>query len=484
MSTLEGYHWIDGSKVLSNDRGEIDHVNPATGRVQGAIPNGSQRDVDDAVGAARDVAPAWAQWRAGARRDVLWRIADLLEAHADELRELGIRENGTPVSFATQVTSSSPAGWFRYYAGWVDKLDGRVTPSINPGPDVFDYNVPEPYGVVAVLTAFNAPMSFVGMKVAAALAAGNTVVIKPSELAPFTTSRFGAICAEAGLPDGVVNVLHGDGVTGDALARHPGVNKITFTGSGATATKIMTAAAVNLTPVSFELGGKSANLVFEDADITAAVALTVQRSIGLQTGQACLAPTRLLVQRSVYHQAVEEAAKATQALVVGDPTDPRTMVGPVISDVHCQRILNIIESARGTAGRLVAGGERMAGDLRDGYFISPAVFADVDRSSSLARAEVFGPVLSMLPFEEEDEAIEIANSTDLGLAAYAFTNDHRRAHRLARRLEAGHVNLNTIGFPTPNAPFGGTKRSGFGREGGYDGLLEMTRSKRVQMALD
>jgi aldehyde dehydrogenase (NAD+) len=480
---LIGLNLVDG-KELPPGRGErIEHVNPATGKVQGWIAVAGADEVDHAVAAARAAARPWRDWPASRRRDVLLRLASLIQGDAEELTRLAVAENGTPVAFAGQVGSGSPAAWFRYYAGWADKLVGEVTPKYHPGADLFDYNYPEPYGVVAVLTAFNAPMSFVGMKVAPALAAGNTVVIKPSELAPFTTGRFAALCAEAGLPDGVVNVVQGGGPTGAALVGHPGLDKITFTGSAPTASRILAAAAPHLTPATLELGGKSASIVFEDADLAAAVRISILRGIATQAGQACLAPTRLLVARPVYDDAVELAARVADSLRVGDPASRGTQVGPVISQQHCGRILDVISRARESDGRLVGGGFRLDGDLRDGFFIKPAVFADVVVGSTLEQEEVFGPVLSVLPFDDEDEAIRIANGTRYGLAGYIFTDKVSRAHRVARRLDAGSVSVNTVAFPTPNVPFGGNARSGTGREGGYEGIREMVRPKNVEIDL-
>lgn len=483
IEELEATIFINGAEAPSGRGDRLPHVNPATGKPQGSVPVATKSDVDRAVSAARNAARPWRALAAAQRRDLLIRLAMALEADAAMLSRLAILENGTPSRFAERLGAGSPAAWFRYYAGWVDKLDGDVAPALNPGARALNYSIPEPFGVVAVLTAFNAPMSFIGMKVAAALAAGNTVIIKPSELAPFTTAHFGRVCARVGVPDGVVNVIHGDGRTGTELVAHPGVDKITFTGSGDTARKILVAAAANLTPATLELGGKSAGLIFDDTDIDAAVTLCVTRGIANQAGQACLAPTRLLVQREVYDRTVESAAAACDRLVVGDPTQSETDVGPVISAHHRDRVLDVITQAVDRDGRLVSGGHGIGGDLAHGFFIEPTVFADVGRDSPLAQREIFGPVLSILPFDDEDDGVAIANNTPYGLAAYVFTDNITRAHRLADRLDAGSVSINTVAYPTPNIPFGGIKHSGHGREGGLEGIREMSRSKNVSVDL-
>jgi acyl-CoA reductase-like NAD-dependent aldehyde dehydrogenase len=323
------------------------------------------------------------------------------------------------------------------------------------------------------------------MKVAPALAAGNTVVLKPSELAPFTSVRFGELCLEVGLPPGVVNVVPGDGRAGAALAGHPAVDRVTFTGSGRTARHVLAAAAKHLTPVNLELGGKSACLIFADSDLDDAIATAVKGGLALQSGQACVAGSRVLVERAVYEEVRDTIVEIARSLEVGDPAEPGTLLGPVINQFHCERILGVVSDAgRCGAGELLTGGGRLGGPLADGYFVEPTVFGHVDPKSSLAQEEVFGPVLSLIPFDTEAEAVEIANRTTYGLAGYVFTNDLKRAHRLARDLEAGYISVNTFNMLPPTAPFGGYKQSGFGREGGLEGLLEMTQTKNVHVSLE
>ena len=459
-----------------------DHVNPATGKVQASVPLAGPGAMDDAVRAARRALPGWRDWPAADRRDVLLRIAARLRREADDLGTLATLENGAPASFTPVLCGALPAEYFTYYAGWVDKLEGGVVP-LDPNR-ALDYILPEPYGVVAVIIPWNGPLTSVGQKVAPALAAGNTVVLKPPELAPFTSLRFGELSLEEGLPAGVLNVVPGGPEAGDALVRHPGVDKISFTGGIATARTVQAAAADQLTPLVLELGGKSANIVFADAELDAAVTMAVQMGIATLSGQGCVLPTRLLVEDSVYDEVVEQVVDLSESLVVGDPFDPSTIMGPVISAGHCQRIEAVIARAQSEgAGRLLMGGKRLEADLADGYFLPPTIFGEVDNRSDLAQNEIFGPVLSVLRFHTEAEAVAVANDTRYGLGAYVHTRDLQRAHRTARQLEAGYVGVNGFPLLPPGAPFGGTKDSGYGREGGRAGLMEFVQWKNVYVEL-
>jgi acyl-CoA reductase-like NAD-dependent aldehyde dehydrogenase len=463
--------------------GEIPHVNPANGKQQAVVGLAGTATVDAAVEAARRGARAWANTPPNERRNAMLRIADLLDQRAGAIGSLGVAENGTPASFASLACGTFPAEYFRYFAGWCEKVHGSVVP-VYPHP-ALDYVVHEPYGVVGAIVPWNGPLGLIGMKLPAALAAGNAVIIKTSELAPFTAYQLGRICLEAGLPAGVVNVITGDARAGQAMVDHPGIDKISFTGGTATGSRVMAQAALGLKPLSLELGGKSAALVFADADIDTAVATAVQTGIAMQSGQACMAPTRLLVQRSVYDDVVEQVVDLAAALEVGDPRDPGTLMGPLISAGQCERVLSIIDRAKGSAGATLAtGGNRKGGDLADGYFVEPTVFVDVDPADHLAQTEVFGPVLSIIPFETETEAIDIANATPFGLAGFVYTHDLRRAHRVAAGLQAGYIGVNTFPLLPPNAPFGGYKQSGFGRELGADGVHEFTRTKNVYVSLE
>jgi len=468
---------IDGARCAPTTADAVDHVNPSTGKPQIKVALASARDIDTAVAAAKSALPGWAAWHPSKRRNVLLDCARRFRRAADDLVPAIALETGSPVTGGRALIELA-ATWTEGAAVCIEQLHGQV---INHGPGVLDYTLVEPVGVVAVILTWNAPVGSFGMCVAPALAAGCTVVVKPSELAPFTSVLMAQICEQAGIPPGVINVAPGLAEAGAALVEHPDVAKISFTGGGPTARRIAAAAGAQLKPLLLELGGKSANLVFDDADIPTAVnhALSI---VGL-AGQGCTLPSRLLVQRSIYEPVVAAVGRAMAGLPVGDPLDAASLVGPVISAGACDRILGIIGRAQDEA-RVVVGGHRLGGDLADGYFISPTAFADVSPDSELARDEVFGPVLSIIPFDDEDEAISIANATEFGLAAYVHTANVSRVHRLAAQLQAGSVGVNGAGVPAgPHAPFGGIKQSGYGREGGVSGLLEFASIKNVAVGL-
>jgi aldehyde dehydrogenase (NAD+) len=468
---LIGDSWLEQASG-----GELEHVNPTTGLPQKTFPLAGRAEVDAAVEAAREALPAWRRVAPAERRRILFRLAELIRERGEELITISMLECGIP---STMARAAITADWVEHAAGWSERLYGDVIPT---GPPLFDYTTREPIGVVAVLLTWNAPLNSLGLTVAPPLAAGCTVVLKPSELAPFTALRFGALCQEAGIPPGVVNVLAGAGETGAALVGHSGADKISFTGGRATAQKIAARCAETLKPALFELGGKSANIVFEDADQDEALRTTLVFTA--RTGQGCTIPSRLLIQSSIYDEFVEKAAAAARAVRVGDPFAPETEMGPVISRLACERILGMVERAGGEGARIVAGGQRSDGELANGFFIEPTVLADVDNSSELGREEVFGPVLAAMRFEDENEALALANDSIYGLAAYVHTRDISRALRFADALEAGSVGINGGTVPGgPMAPFGGTKQSGYGKVGGLAGVLEFTRTKNVQIKL-
>ncbi len=420
-----------------------------------------------------DAQPGWSALAPGKRASILFALADLLDKDRQEAAELAALDNGAPVSVLNPGRYT--ASWVRYYGGWADKFSGS---SWNEGRRRVEVRL-EPYGVIAVLPPWNGSMMGMGQKCAPALAAGNTVVVKPPEVAPFGMLRFAELALTAGVPPGVINVVVGNAKAGEALVGHPGIDKISFTGGVTTARALMAGAARNLTPLTLELGGKSPNLVFADADLDAAAEMVAMGGTALLSGQGCALPTRTYVQEDVYEDVLQRLLVRLATLRVGDPLDSATIVGPVVTEAAMDRILGIIELARSQGANLLAGGERMGGDLADGWFVAPTVFGDVDHDSDLARNEVFGPVQAILRFRTEEEVLEKANDSQFGLAAYLHTVDAARIERLVARLEAGTVVVNGMGGLSPTTPFGGYKRSGFGREGGRAGIEEMLRTKAV-----
>jgi aldehyde dehydrogenase (NAD+) len=342
----------------------------------------------------------------------------------------------------------------------------------------------EPYGVIASLIPWNAPLVTACKKLAPALAAGNCVVVKSPELGPFAPMRLAELCQEAGVPDGVVSVLAGGPEAGEALVRHPDVAKVSFTGGTGIARRIMAAAADQTKPLLLELGGKSATIVFDDADLGAAAQMAAQMATIASAGQGCLFPTRLLVQDTVYDEVVDRVRAVSESATMGDPLDPAVTMGPVISAQACERIVGYVTDAAASGARVVTGGARVGGDLAEGFFVPPTVVADVDNGSRIAQEEIFGPVLCILRFTDEAEAVAMANDSAYALAGYVYTRDLVRAHRVVDDLDAGYVSVNSFPSMAASAPFGGMKASGFGREGGRAGIDEFLQTKNVFLPLD
>ncbi len=409
---------------------------------------------------------------------MLMRLAGLILQRSNEFARLISLENGTPIGITVQHAAIAHE-WFAYYAGWADKLTGEVSGTFTHGRD-FAYSLAEPYGVIGAIIPWNGPLHSIGMKAAPILAAGNTLVLKPSEWSPFSAELFARCVREAGIPDGVCNILPGGVEAGQALVAHSMIEKISFTGGAPAARAILTACAQTLKPTVLELGGKSANLVFPDADLDAAANHAALWSVGLMSGQGCVFPTRLLVHSDVYDEMVERVKAVAEAIPMGDPLDASMVRGPVINHQAADRILSVIERAcRVDGGRVVTGGERAGGDLARGAYVRSTVVADVDPGSDLAQNEVFGPVLAIGRFSDEAEAIRIANSTQYGLGSYIHTRDLARAHRVAEELRAGGVFINGALPVEPDTPFGGLGLSGYGREGGKAGIDEFIRPKTV-----
>lgn len=430
-------------------------------------------DVDDAVAAARAAQPAWTALGPEGRSAILLALADLLDAHRDEASELAALDNGTPVSILRPGRYT--AAWVRYYAELAPTVTGEKL-TVSRGSATVRF---VPYGVVGVVPPWNGSMMGMGQKCGPALASGNAVVVKPPELAPFGMLRFGELALEAGVPPGVVNIVVGGATAGSALAGHPGIDKLTFTGGASTARAVMAAAAPNLTPLALELGGKSPNIVCADADLTTAARVVALAGTALLSGQGCALPTRTYVHENAYDELVDRVLAVLGTLPVGDPLDPATFVGPVVTEAAMERILGVIDRAETDGATLLTGGGRLGGDLADGWFVAPTVFGDVAQDSDLARNEVFGPVQAILRFSSDNEVLAMANDSPYGLAAYVHTADPDRLARFVEGLHTGVIMTNGLGDLSPAMPFGGVGQSGFGREGGRAGYEEMVQRTTV-----
>jgi len=455
-------------------------VNPATEELIANVSEGDAADIDLAVKAARkafDTGP-WRKTDARDRGRLMNRLADLIEKNVDELAELETLDNGKPISESRNADLPLVIDCFRYYAGWADKIHGQTIPVRG---NYFCYTKREPVGVAGQIIPWNFPMLMVAWKWGPALAAGCTVVLKPAEQTPLSALRLGELALEAGYPAGVINIVPGFGETaGAALVAHPGVDKLAFTGEGRTAQIIMKSAADTLKRITFELGGKSPNIVFADADLDAAVEGAIL-GLYLNQGQCCCAGSRLFVQESVHDKFVERLAAKVKGRKLGDPFDSSTEQGPQVDKAQFDKILSYIEKGKEQGARCVTGGQRV-GDK--GYFIAPTVFTDVKDDMAIARDEIFGPVLSVIKFRDVEEVIERANTTDYGLAAAVWTRDIGKAHAIADRVRAGTVWVNCYDVFDAAAPFGGFKRSGIGRELGEKALDNYTELKTVTVALD
>jgi acyl-CoA reductase-like NAD-dependent aldehyde dehydrogenase len=472
---------IVGGKRPDGGGALMAHIYPATGQVTSEVRLASVADVDAAVAAARKAAPGWRALTGDKRRDLMFKLAALIEQNSKQLAQLSTIENGSTV-MTTGYLGWDAAQKFRGFGGWADKIQGR-TVSTWGGPS-HDYVAYEPYGVIGAIIPWNGPMFAATMVVAPALAAGNCIVVKAPELAPYSVMRLGELFMEAGFPDGVFNVVTGGPAIGEAMVGHPGIDKIQFVGSGPTAKKVLRNAAETLKPCGLELGGKSAVIVFADADLQDAVKRGLSGAISAN-GQGCVNGTRLLVERPIYDKYLQMLAAMAAHILIGDPLNPGTVVGPVISEAALTRILGIVDTAvKEEGGRLIAGGERLGDDRRDGFFLPITIVADVDNNTNIAQHEVFGPVLTVTPFDTEEEAVALANGTVYGLGGYVHTQNLRRAHHVAAQLDAGMIHVNGSGEGmTPCVPFGGMKQSGYGRLGGEEGLHEFLRVKNVWVNL-
>ena len=463
--------YIDGKWVTPHGTGTCAVVNPADGRAFTTIAMGDKQDVDDAVAAARRAFPAFAATSREERMALLERILEIYKRREPEIAEIMTREMGAPVSIAL---SDQTAAGTAHLEAMIDALRDFTFEEMQ-GTTLIRR---EPIGVAVLITPWNWPINQIACKVAPAIAAGCTMVLKPSEVAPLNAILFAEVMAEAGVPAGVFNMIQGDGPTvGEALSSHPAVDMVSLTGSTRAGAAVSKAAADTVKRVHQELGGKSANILLDDVDLDAAVTQGV-KSCMLNTGQSCDAPTRMLVPAALYDEAVEVARKAADGLTVGDPTDPSTDLGPLVSDVQYGRVTAIMQRAVDAGARVVTGGIDKPAGLEDGYYVRPTVLADVTPDMEIAREEVFGPVLVMMPYDSEEDAVALANDTVYGLAAYVQGKDRARLLAIARRLIAGNVHLNYPDFDAA-APFGGYKQSGNGREYGRYGLADYLEYKAV-----
>ena len=474
---LIGGQWVESAKTF-------DTINPATGEVITQIAAAGAAEVDAAVKAARQAFDAtgkgaWRSMSASERGKLLWKLADLLEKNIDEISELETIDNGKPIFESKYVDMPMVIDVFRYYAGWATKIHGET---VNALANAFTYTLREPVGVVGAIVAWNFPLLLTSWKLGPALACGNCVVLKPAEQTPLTALRLGELAMEAGFPAGVLNIVTGGPDTGKALVAHPGVDKIAFTGSTSVGKEIMRSSADTLKRVTLELGGKSPNIVFSDSPMDAAVKGAVN-GIFYGKGEVCSAGSRLFVEKKVEDEFMTKLAEYAKKMKPGDPMDPKTRLGAIVSEQQMNTVLRYIEQGKKEGAQLVAGGNRASVDGSKGFFIEPTVFGGVKNEMTIAQEEIFGPVLATLTFEDVDEVAALANANPYGLAAAIWTNDIKRAHALSRRLKAGTVWINTYGLMDASLPFGGFKQSGFGRELGAAALESYTEVKSVWLQM-
>ena len=460
-------------------------MNPASGEPLAEVYEADEKDADLAVQCARETFDKgdWARLNAAERAKILWKVAELVEKNIDELAALETLNNGKPIRESRYGDLPMVAENFRYWAGWCTKIFGETFPVATPyAPKArfFTYTVKEPAGVVAAIIPWNFPLQMAAWKLAPALACGNVVILKPAEQTPLSALRLAELLEEAGVPAGVVQVLTGGAAAGAALAKHPGVDKVTFTGSTEVGRQIVRDSAGNLKRVSLELGGKSPHIIFADADLEAA-AKSAFMGIFYNQGQCCSAGSRIFVERSAFDGLAQALSERAKKVKLGPGIDPKTQMGPLVSEEQLGRVRAYVDSGRKEGAKLLAGGDSPAGK---GYFLNPTVFVDVQDDMKIAREEIFGPVAALMPFDSVDEVLARANRSDYGLAAGIWTKDIKKAFRAAQTLRAGTVWINTYNLADPTSPWGGFKASGWGRETGFDAIRLYTETKTVWVDLN
>jgi aldehyde dehydrogenase (NAD+) len=469
---------IDGKRLPPGTGEYTVNINPATEEPIALVAQGSAQDVDTAVKAARAALKVWNGMRAAERGRILMRFSELLRERQDEIVALESLDAGKPLAAVKRQDVPAAIDTLAYYAGWCDKINGQVVPV---RPDALTYTVREPVGVVGAIVPWNFPLMIGMWKIAPALACGCTMIVKPAEITPLSALRIGELALEAGVPPGVLNIVTGKGrVVGDAIVAHPGIDKVTFTGSPSVGRGILQGAASNFKRVTLELGGKSANVIFADANIDNAVRAAAS-GIFFNTGQVCSAGSRILAHRDVYDEVVERLAARAKALKVGDPSERETTMGPLVSAAQMKTVLDYVDIGRNEGASLVTGGARIG---QKGFFVEPTVFANVEHEMRISQEEIFGPVASVVRFNDEEDAVRIANGTAYSLAAGVWSADIGRVHRVAHALKAGTVWINTYGYTDVRLPWGGSGDSGFGREHGDVAIENFTEPKSIWLALE
>jgi aldehyde dehydrogenase (NAD+) len=470
---------IGGKWVPAKSGKTFETVNPANEEVLALVAEGDKADVDEAVKAARKAFDegSWPAMGPHQRARLMFKIADLIEQHGEELALLETLDNGKPLTFSRGFDIPASAETFRYYAGWVTKIYGETNPF---DPAFFNYTLREPVGVCGQIIPWNFPLLMAAWKLGPALACGNTVILKPAEQTPLSALRLGEILTEAGVPEGVVNIVTGFGPgAGSSIAEHPAIDKVAFTGSTEVGKLIMQAATGNLKKVSLELGGKAPNIIFPDADLDQAVPQAMM-GVYFNSGQVCCAGTRIFVQRDRYDEVVDKCTNFSKNVSVGNPLDQKNVLGPLVSREQFDRVKSYLDIGKKEGAKVTVGGEPVGGK---GYFVKPTLFADVKNEMRIAREEIFGPVGAAIPFKDENDAVLQGNNTDYGLSAGVWTRDVSRAHKVARALKAGTVWVNCFNQLDPISPFGGYKQSGIGRELGKYAIDLYTQIKSVYIKL-